>query len=71
LHLSEHHGDGSPGAKVIVTTSGIKDLHSELAAKGYAYMNPWLETQAWGTEVAVIDPSGNHIVFTEPPAKTL
>jgi catechol 2,3-dioxygenase-like lactoylglutathione lyase family enzyme len=66
LFLSEHHGDGSPGAHVIVEMSGLEELHQDLAAKKYRYMNPGIETKEWGTrEVCVVDPSGNQLIFSE------
>jgi len=66
LHLSEHHGDGSPGAHLRVNMRGVRVLHQELSAKGYRYMGPGLETTPWNTlEVGVIDPFGNHISFSE------
>jgi catechol 2,3-dioxygenase-like lactoylglutathione lyase family enzyme len=67
LHLSEHHGDGSPGARLRVTMRGVEAFHREIGAKGYRYMRPGLETAPWGTlETGVIDPFGNHIRFCEP-----
>ena len=67
LHLSEHHGDGSPGAQVRVTMSGIEAFHQELAGKDYRYMRPGLERTPWKTlEIGVIDPFGNRIHFSEP-----
>lgn len=67
LFLSEHHGDGSPGVHVVVQMDGIEDFHRELAAKGYKYMNPGIQTQEWGTrELRVYDPFGNQITFSEP-----
>jgi uncharacterized glyoxalase superfamily protein PhnB len=67
LHLSEHHGDGSPGARVRVTMRGVEAFHKELAAKNYRYMRPGLETTPWNTiETGVIDPFGNLIRFCEP-----
>ena len=33
LHLSEHHGDASPGSTVFVWMRGIADFHRELVAK--------------------------------------
>jgi hypothetical protein len=67
LHLSEHHGDGSPGARLRVTMSGVEAFHKELAAKNYRYMRPGLETTPWQTlEIGVIDPFGNSIRFCEP-----
>ena len=66
LFLSEHHGDGSPGAHVIIEVSGVEALHRELAAKNYRYMNPGIETKEWGTrELCVVDPSGNQLMFSE------
>jgi uncharacterized glyoxalase superfamily protein PhnB len=67
LHLSEHHGDGSPGARIRVMMQGIEEFHREISAKGYRFMRPGLETTPWGTlETGVIDPFGNHIRFCEP-----
>ena len=67
LHLSEHHGDGSPGARLRVTMRGVRAFHEELAAKNYPYMRPGLETTPWNTlEIGVIDPFGSVIRFSEP-----
>jgi uncharacterized glyoxalase superfamily protein PhnB len=66
LRLSEHHGDGSPGSHITIETSGVEELHRELAAKGYRYMNPGIVTTEWGTkDVTVIDPFGNRLSFSE------
>jgi catechol 2,3-dioxygenase-like lactoylglutathione lyase family enzyme len=67
LHLSEHHGDGSPGAHVRVMMQGVEAFHREISAKAYRYMRPGLETTPWGTiETGVIDPFGNLIRFCQP-----
>ena len=67
LHLSEHHGDGSPGVRLRVTMRGVAAFREELAAKKYRYMRPGLETTPWKTlETGVIDPFGNAIRFCEP-----
>jgi len=65
LHLSEHHGDGSPGAVVFAPVTGIEALHEEISAKGYRYMRPGLEDAPWGREMQVWDPAGNRIRFCE------
>jgi uncharacterized glyoxalase superfamily protein PhnB len=66
LHLSEHHGDGSPGAVVFVAMTGIDDFHREITAKGYAYLRPGIEDCEWNArEMTVTDPFGNRIRFTE------
>jgi uncharacterized glyoxalase superfamily protein PhnB len=67
LHLSEHHGDGSPGVRVRVMMRGVESFHQEITSRGYRYMNPGLATTPWGTlETAVTDPFGNQIHFFEP-----
>jgi catechol 2,3-dioxygenase-like lactoylglutathione lyase family enzyme len=67
LHLSEHHGDGSPGVRLRVMMRGVEPFHRELASKNYRYMRPGLETTPWKTmETGVIDPFGNMIRFCEP-----
>ncbi|SDR50076.1 hypothetical protein SAMN05444161_4773 [Rhizobiales bacterium GAS191] len=67
LHLSEHHGDASPGSTVLVTIQGVDALHRELIDKNYAYSKPGIcEDQSWGRELEVPDPFGNRIRFCEP-----
>ena len=65
LHLSEHAGDASPGAKAFVWMTGVRALHAELIGKDYRYMKPGLETVPWGLEVTVTDPFSNRIAFCE------
>ena len=70
LFLSEHHGDGTPGTHVVVETENLDDLHRELRAKNYRYMNPGIQTQEWGTrEMTVVDPFNNKVVFSERVAQ--
>jgi len=69
LHLSEHHGDGSPGARLRVMMRGVREFQRELCEKRYRFMRPGLETTPWGTiETGAIDPFGNSIRFYEPIA---
>ena len=66
LHLSEHHGDGSPGSHVRVEITGVRAFHAELIAKNYKNNRPGLERPEWGgTEFTVIDPVNNRITFAE------
>jgi catechol 2,3-dioxygenase-like lactoylglutathione lyase family enzyme len=66
LHLSEHHGDGTPGAAVYVVTKGLDDFHRDVTAKTYHFMNPGIERMPWGARcMTVIDPSGNRLSFNE------
>jgi hypothetical protein len=69
MHLSEHAGDASPGARVFVPITGAAALHRELNAKDYAYMRPGLEKAPWGLEVSVTDPFSNRITFCEREIK--
>ncbi len=69
MHLSEHVGDASPGARVFVPMQNIRQFHAELAAKNYRYMKPGLEQAPWGLEVTVTDPFSNRISFCERELK--
>lgn len=70
LHLSEHHGDSTPGTRVFVETEMAEALHRELNDKKYKYNRPGLETTPWGSKcVEVIDPFGNRITFDQPMNK--
>jgi len=65
LHLSEHHGDGSPGAVVFVPMTGLDAFHRELAGRDYPKLNPGIEDEPWGRSMTVIDPFGNALRFNE------
>jgi catechol 2,3-dioxygenase-like lactoylglutathione lyase family enzyme len=65
LHLTEHHGDASPGANVFVATRNIRAFHQELAAKNYAFNSPALDELPWGLQVQVNDPFFNRIRFCQ------
>jgi len=67
IHLSEHHGDGCPGAAVRIEVTGLDEFCKTLQAKDYKYSKPGdpRETE-WGTkELCVGDPFGNRIIFYE------
>jgi catechol 2,3-dioxygenase-like lactoylglutathione lyase family enzyme len=67
LHLSEHHGDCSPGAALRIDVDDIDALHAELLGKAYKYARPGVELMPWGTrDMSVKDPFGNRLTFTEP-----
>lgn len=69
LHLSEHHGDASPGSTAFVTMSGVQAYQRELAGKDYTYMKPGIEVMDWGNVMTVTDPFSNKIRFSEPVAE--
>ncbi|MDQ2823714.1 MAG: VOC family protein [Pseudomonadota bacterium] len=65
LHLSEHHGDATPGSTVFVRLDDIAALHTELNAKQYGYARPGLHQQEWGTTMEIADPFGNRLRFSQ------
>jgi catechol 2,3-dioxygenase-like lactoylglutathione lyase family enzyme len=67
FHISEHHGDGSPGSHVRVEITGVREFHAELIAKRYKNNRPGLEHPEWGgTEFTVSDPVNTRITFAQP-----
>ncbi|CAI0854882.1 Bleomycin resistance protein [Serratia grimesii] len=65
LHLSEHHGDSTPGSAVFIPMGDIDALHQELSAKQYRYARPGVETVDWGKELNITDPFGNRLRFCQ------
>lgn len=64
LHLTEHHGDCTPGSTVFVTTSGLAAFHAEIIARDYPFNRPGLDPAPWGGHVMeVTDPFGNRLRF--------
>ena len=71
LHLSEHHGDGTPGALVFVDMTGLDAFHREITAHGYSYARPGIVDAPWNARMMqVTDPFGNRIRFSEAKAAT-
>jgi hypothetical protein len=66
LHLSEHHGDASPGSTVFVWMRGVDAYRAELIGKSYPYSKPGIQEQGpGGRTLEVPDPFGNRIRFCE------
>ena len=65
LHLSEHHGDASPGACIFVRMTGLAGFHAELLAKTFVPLRPGIERKDWGREMILTDPFMNHLRFCE------
>lgn len=62
LHLTEHHGDCSPGALVRIEVDDIELFKSGLPS--YSYARPDIEARPWGTrELLVTDPFFNKLIF--------
>ena len=68
LHLSEHHGDASPGGAALIPVTDIEALHRELRDRHYDYARPGIRDEGWGRVMVVIDPFHNRIVFHQPVA---
>ena len=66
IHLSEHHGDCSPGSAIRIETENVDAYHQELLAKQYKYARPGIENQPWGSrEMSISDPFGNRLTFSQ------
>jgi uncharacterized glyoxalase superfamily protein PhnB len=66
LHLSEHHGDASPGAAMRIEVGELDALAAELVAKASKHARPAIQTMPWGTrDMSVTDPFGNRLTFTD------
>jgi hypothetical protein len=68
LHLSEHHGDATPGSALRIKVHGLDELHAELKAKTYRHARPSVVQQPWGRDISITDPFGNRLIFSEPSA---
>ena len=67
LHLSEHHGDSTPGTRVRMAVDDIDALYAELASRPYRGANPGPpQMQEWGEkDLTLTDPFANKITFHE------
>lgn len=66
LHLSEHHGDSTPGGRVFIWCTGLKEYHRQLIDKKYKYNRPGMKEtfyDSWCVELN--DPFGNRISLNE------
>jgi ribosomal-protein-alanine N-acetyltransferase len=70
LHLSEHHGDGTPGQAIYVAATGVRDLHAELEGKEYPFLKPGVGPSPGineGTCMTLLDLFGNTLRLDERP----
>lgn len=70
LHLTEHHGDCSPGAKVFIEGfENIQEYHRGLKSKEYKYNNLGIGPAFYDPKMLcfeVTDPFGNKLWFNGP-----
>ncbi|HEU4851204.1 MAG TPA: glyoxalase superfamily protein [Telluria sp.] len=65
LHLSEHHGDATPGSTVFIPLEGVDELQAELLDRHYTYSRPHVQQMDWGRQMEIADPFGNRLRFCE------
>ena len=68
IHLSEHHGDCSPGARIRIEMLDLEDYLDQLRTSRYRYARPGKPVkQPWGLkEVTLYDPFCNRLtLYTE------
>ena len=65
LHLSEHHGDAAPGARIRIETPDLDAYVDALRESGYQYCKPGKPVmQPWGLrEIDLTDPFGNRLTL--------
>ncbi len=64
IHLSEHHGDGTPGGSIRIEVPDLEAYQAALIGKQYKYYRPGLQDTDWNTrEMTVQDPFSNKLVF--------
>ncbi|MEP2716947.1 glyoxalase superfamily protein [Pseudophaeobacter sp.] len=68
LHVSEHHGDATPGGRCFIPVQQLEQLHGEVQARDYPNLNPGLEEVPWGLQMTLTDPFGNRLTFCEQRA---
>lgn len=67
VHLSEHHGDASPGAALRIGVPDVAAYAAELRAKKYGFARPSVQRQPFGMDdMSVADPFGNRLIFCTP-----
>jgi hypothetical protein len=66
LHLSEHHGDGTPGSAVRIRVADVVTLQRSLRDSDVYPLRIGLSHEPWGDDLSVPDPFGNHLIFHTP-----
>ena len=64
IQISEHYGDGCPGARVRIEVNDVVKYCEVLNSKNYRHARPGYQSMSWGTtDMTIDDPSGNKITF--------
>ncbi|MES2414010.1 MAG: glyoxalase superfamily protein [Pseudomonadota bacterium] len=64
LHITEHHGDATPGSAMRIEVDDIDAFQQELLAKNYGNARPAVQEQPWARDMDIKDPFGNRLTFT-------
>lgn len=65
IHVSEHHGDCSPGSALRIEVNELDIFHKNLNDKHYKNARPGIVQQPWGRDMSISDPFGNRMIFCE------
>lgn len=67
LHLTEHHGDTTPGTRVRIAVEDVHGFYDDLVSRPYAQLRPGSpQRQPWGEwDLTLTDPFGNRLSFHE------
>ena len=65
IHLSEHHGDATPGSSIRININSLLSFYQSISAKKYRYARPAIVDQPWGQDLPITDPFGNRLIFSE------
>lgn len=66
LHLSEHHGDATPGAAVRLRVPDVMAMQRRLTTSDVYPLHIGITSQDWADELVLPDPFGNRLVFHTP-----
>lgn len=66
LHLSEHHGDATPGSAIRIEIRDVRRLQRELVESSVYPLRIGLDSEPWGDDLTVPDPFGNRVIFHSP-----
>ena len=69
LHLSEHHSDSTPGARIFIDDfANLAHFYKQLLDKNYTYNKPCIYTPFYddgALDMTINDPFGNRLTFVE------
>lgn len=66
LHLTEHHGDATPGGAVMLVVEKLTSYRDALLARRHPNSRPGIDKDDWGATMLVTDPFGNRLTFWQP-----